>query len=262
RIHELEGALGAKLFVREGPRIRLTAQGRALVESARALLVASSDISNQFRNGMPLKGTLRLGVPYIFGRLCMTEFLGELSHRHPLLKTSLVVADSGTMTAKLQAHELDMAILLQPDPALKVQRMDLGRVRLSWFCGDKVRLPASLSPQELAAHHLIFSSHPSRLHSTITGWLDASGVQPMQFSTCNDPSVLVDVAASGQAIGALPLRVIDGALETGRIKRVHTRPDLPLLEAAVCYQDGALGAGVEEVAILIRELSGRRRLFE
>ncbi len=232
RIQELESALDTQLFVRTGPKIRLTAQGASLVESARHMVKTSLDIANRFEADGPLSGALRLGVPHTFGRYCMTDLLTELSRRHPQLKTSVFVGDSGTMTRLLQERELDIALVLEPESDDRLQRVDVGGVQLSWFSAANYPINETMRPSSLVEHHLIFSPAPSRLFSAVSRWL---GTEPGQFSTCNDPSILIDVAARGHAIGALPLRVIEDALAANRVKRVDVAPPLPDLRAAVCY---------------------------
>ncbi|MGE0802192.1 MAG: LysR family transcriptional regulator [Lautropia sp.] len=257
RIQELEGALDTQLFVRTGPRIRLTAQGEALVESARHLLTTSVEIANRFDGNGPLVGALRLGVPHIFGRYCMTDLLSELSRRHPLLKTSVFVGDSGTMTRQLRQRELDLALVLQPESDDRLHRVDLGGVRLSWFCAKERPIEEPMTPRSVAEHHLIFSPSPSRLYSAVTSWL---GEEPSQFSTCNDPTILIDVAAKGLGLGALPFRVIEGAVAAGRIKCIDTSPPLPMLPAAICFGIET-SPKLKAIVELISELGTRHSLF-
>ena len=61
RIKQLEEQLGAKLFLRVGRRLALSAEGKLLLPFADQLLRLSSEAETALRNGNP-RGTLRIGA--------------------------------------------------------------------------------------------------------------------------------------------------------------------------------------------------------
>src|SRR5690606_1479832 len=96
RVRELEGALGVKLFVRNGPQITLTAAGHALTPYATRLLQTVGEIAERFQTHDPLRGMLRLGVTDGFALVALSDMLQRLEKRYPALKTSVCVHDGGT----------------------------------------------------------------------------------------------------------------------------------------------------------------------
>src|SRR5512144_2417265 len=153
RIRELEGALQTALFVRRGPRVSLTAEGHALVEYADRVLGATGEMVERFRTRDPLKGMLRLGVNETFALVCLPELLRRLEQRYPAIRTSVFVGDTGLVSRKLDAQELDIAVVSEPAVAKHVKQEPLGKNEFGWFINAAVDMPRrALSPGELRSY--------------------------------------------------------------------------------------------------------------
>lgn len=261
RIRELETAIGAPLFVRQKPRIQLTAEGHALVDFARRLLGTAGELAAHFRTRNPLRGVLRLGVPATFAHACMTDFLLRMEQRYPELKASVRVNDSGTMLKMLEDEELDVAILVAPIISARIRQQAVGQTELTWFAHPGLRTRRALRPADLAPMHLMLTPPPSRLLTTVMDWFAASGVTPTRISTCNDIKVAVETVANGVAVGALPLSVVQDAIARGQVRRLPVKPALPAHPVAICHQTARLGPGLEEVVELMRDLITEQRLY-
>src|SRR6185437_7611258 len=75
RIRELETTLDTRLFIRQGPRVSLTAEGHALIDHARRLMEDATSIVGRFRDRDPLRGLLRLGMNESFALVGLSELL-------------------------------------------------------------------------------------------------------------------------------------------------------------------------------------------
>jgi LysR family hydrogen peroxide-inducible transcriptional activator len=112
QIAQLEDALGVRLFERERKPVILTAAGRAIVDRARALVVAADDLVQAARRaGDPFAGTMRLGViptvsPYLLP--CVTPRLREA---FPRLTIAWVEDKTAPLLSRLADGTLDGAIL-------------------------------------------------------------------------------------------------------------------------------------------------------
>jgi DNA-binding transcriptional LysR family regulator len=78
RIHELETALDTSLFLRNGPRIKPTAEAHALLAYADRVLETEIEMRERFRSRDPLRGLLRIGVSENFALICMAEMFRRL----------------------------------------------------------------------------------------------------------------------------------------------------------------------------------------
>jgi len=262
RIRELESAIGASLFFRRGPRILLTPEGQALVDYSSRVLGAAGDLAAHFQGRNPLKGVLRLGVPSTFAVTCMTELLMRLDRRYPNLKASVQISDSATMEQMLEAHQLDIAILVEPVSSARVRQQPLGNDELAWAASPDLHLPRTLRPADLAELHVMLTPSPSRLRVTVMDWFAAAGSMPTRLSTCNNLTVLLQTLSSGLAVGVLPLRILQPDITAGRLRHLQVTPPLPPHRMVICHQTEGLGPGVHDVVALMRDLIAEHALFD
>jgi len=261
RIRELEAAVGATLFLRQGPRIQLTAEGHALVDFSRRLLGTAGELAAHFRTRNPLRGVLRLGVPATFALACMTDLLRRLEQRYPDLKTSVRVNDSITMLKMLEDEELDVAILVAPIMSPRIRQQPVGHTELAWVSSPGARARRALRPADLAPTHMMLTPPPSRLLTTVMDWFAAAGVTPSRVSTCNDVNVAIQTITDGVAVGVLPLSVVQDSIARGRVRRLTVTPALPMHPVSICHQATKFGPGLDEVVTLMRELIAENRLY-
>lgn len=262
RIRELEAALRTRLFLRNGPRFQLTAEGQALVDYAQRVLTAVGEVRAHYNRRDSLQGVVRLGVPNLFGILCLSDLLRRLEERYPGIKASVRLHDSVTLAQMLEDRDLDIAILVEPTVGPRIRSLSVGRTRYRWLAASGVRLPRVLRPQDLVDRHVILYPPPSRLYAMVMSWFADAGVQPARVSLCNNFAVTIEAIASGMALGVLPQRAM--ALDTaqGRLRGLTVTPALPLHRMSICYQSGALGPASEVVVALMRDLIVEHRLFE
>jgi DNA-binding transcriptional LysR family regulator len=262
RIRELESVLSTALFVRRGPRVSLTAEGHALVEYADRVLGAAGEMVDRFQTRDPLKGMLRLGVNESFSLVCLPELLRRLEQRYPAIRTSVVVGDTGSVSQKLDAQELDIAVVSEPSVGKRVRHEPLGKNEFGWFVGKGVDTPRRvLSPADLSQHHLIVPPPPARLHATVSQWFAEAGARPTRISTCNSISATMLTVLHGTAIGILPVRVMQDELAARRVKLIRVVPKVPAHRVSICYQVSEFGPGLKVLVDLTRELVAQYKLF-
>lgn len=263
RIRDLEATLGVELFTRNGPRVTMTADGHALLEYADRLLETTDEAVARFRKRDPLLGLLRLGVNESFALICLTDLMGRLEQRYPRLKTSVVVGDTGTVSGLLNDHQLDLAVISEPRVAEHVHQVPIGRNELAWIAGGNFDLPAgSMTPAQIAGHHLIVSPQTARLHTTMTNWFGQCGVVPNRVSTCNSLSVTILMILSGFAIGLVPVRVVAEELALGRAVRIPVTTPLESHRVSLCYQVAEFGPNLQAIVDLVKELIAHHQLFK
>jgi DNA-binding transcriptional LysR family regulator len=262
RIRELEGVLQTPLFVRRGPRVTLTAEGHALVEYADRVLDATGEMIERFRTRDPLKGMLRLGMNETFALVCLPELLRRLEQTYPQIRTSVFVGDTGQASRKLDAQELDIAIVSEPSVAKHVKQEPLGKNEFGWFTSAVADLPRRvLSPSDLRSYHLIVPPPPARLHTTISQWFADAGTRPARVSMCNSISATIETVLHGTSIGILPVRVMQDHLDRKTVKRLRVLPKVPAHRVSICYQISEFGPALKLLVDLTRELTAQQKVF-
>ncbi|WP_213953680.1 MULTISPECIES: LysR family transcriptional regulator [unclassified Variovorax] len=262
RIKELESALNVQLFVRNGPRISMTAEGHALIEYADRTLGTVGEIVQRFRTRDPLKGLLRLGMNESFAMISVLDLVRRLEHYYPAIRTSIFVGDTGTVSQMLNEQKLDIAIVSDPNVDAHVTQQSLGKNHFGWFAHSSFAMTReTYTPADLCALHLFISPPTARLHATATNWFASAQVTPERVSTCNSLWVTVQTVLQGLGVGLLPIRVMQAELESFRVKRLPVKPEIEPHNVSICYQTSEFGPGLRTLVDLTRELIEHHKLF-
>ncbi len=262
RVRELESVLGTELFIRNGPRVSLTAEGSALVDHARRLLDDAASMVARFRGRDPLRGLLRIGVNESFALVCLPDLLQRLELEYPSLKTSIRVGDTGEVSQLLNDRKLDVGIVSQPDLAPHVQAQPVGVNQLGWFVGPDLALPRQpLTPEGLAGFHLAISPPTARLHATAMAWFAQAGVAPTRVSTCNSLPVTTLMILRNLAIGLVPVRLMQEHVRRREARALVVTPAMGGHRVMLCHQASEFGPRLQQILGLIGTIVAERRLF-
>jgi DNA-binding transcriptional LysR family regulator len=153
----LEERVGARLVERTTRRLAPTEAGRRLAEQARVVLAGYGDAVRDASDA-PLRGSVRITAPVVFGRLHVTPLVTAFLDAHPAVRVELVLADRNL---DLIEGGLDVAVRIGrlADSSLVAQRV--GEVRRVLVASpDYLSARGTPStPNDLAAgHETIFSS--------------------------------------------------------------------------------------------------------
>jgi DNA-binding transcriptional LysR family regulator len=227
-VRSLEERLGVRLINRTTRSQKLTEFGRAYYERCRVVLAevdASDAIAADQR--VELRGTLRVTMPALFGRYCVTPLLLEFAGHHPAVRLSLSLNDR---VADLADEGFDFAIRtgVLPDTAGLVARRVASQ-----------RMIVCASPGYLSQH-----GHPESLEDLVNHdgvmygrsracapWLfPREGGQPLEISPrvrlqIDDLDGLADAAVAGFGMAWLPSWLVRGRLEEGLLVSVF--PNVP-----------------------------------
>jgi DNA-binding transcriptional LysR family regulator len=262
RVRELESELDAVLFVRNGPKITLTAEGHALIGFADRMLETSEAMAERFRTGDPLRGTLRIGLSETFALICLGELFRLVEQKYPAIKASMIIGDSGELSRKLRDRELDVAIVAEAAVPPYVSRELVGYSQLGWFASPSLRESShALTPADIAQHHLMIGPHSSRMYGTIGHWFAMAKVTPLRVSTCNNVMVTLQAVRSGAAVGLLPLRVAQEDMVEGKVKLLKVAPRIPAHSISICYQTSEAGEGLHAFIRMFKEVIAAHRVY-
>src|SRR5687767_14273384 len=108
----VERVLGVTLFERDRRRVLVTAVGREVVERARTVLVAVSDLLVTAERGHdPFTGTVRIGVIPTVAPYLLPEIMPALTKRYPNLKLVFREEKTDEIVLHLETGELDGGLL-------------------------------------------------------------------------------------------------------------------------------------------------------
>ncbi len=117
-LNELESQLASALFDRIGRRLVLNPQGRALLDPARALLVAAADLERLAGVGQVASGAqrllLRLGASTTIGNYLLPSRVATLLADNPQAQVDLRIGNSADVVAAVQRLEVDLGLIEGP----------------------------------------------------------------------------------------------------------------------------------------------------
>ena len=113
QIRSLENYLNAKLFVRRGHGVELTAVGQNLVEPARRLIALSEATERSIvtKRG-EVSGRIRLGCALPSGIYIFYPWLQEFRDKYPDVTMQIEQVEPGLLLGALRAQELDGGLVL------------------------------------------------------------------------------------------------------------------------------------------------------
>jgi len=126
QIHTLEGTLGAALFERIRGDVTLTAAGETLLPLARRMAADADAARDAVREIVGVRrGSVRLGATPSLCTSLVPRVLRAYRSAHPGIELHVAEGGSPDLIADLLGHNLDLALIVQPeegiDPALQAE---------------------------------------------------------------------------------------------------------------------------------------------
>jgi len=246
RLRDLEEVVGDQLFDRGGYKLELRSQARELFELAEQILTLADRFSSAIDSGAPGLGLLRLGANESSAMIGLPTFLSRMREQFSGLRVQLHVDIGSELSRKLNARELDLAILSSPMSATHIVDETLGSVDLQWIAPPSFRTASDpATPQDVAALTVLSLPAPSSLHSAAVNWFGMQGVPMPGGGTCNSIALIIKLVSTGHGIALVPGPVAREARDNGAVKLLNVFPAIPSIAYYVSY--------LQEMAPIARE---------
>lgn len=233
QVRALEGEVGHALFERIGRRVRLTEEGRALLDTASAHLSAISDaISGLGARRASLRGVITLGTARSFGHEWLEPRLPKLLAAAPELRLLLRFDVPSVLERALLDAELDLAIFARPPELPGIEGQLLTHETL--LAVAPPTLPCrDLDEASARALRWITFAADRPMHDT---WWKATfgrGSKPATEAVVQVPSLEFQLAfvKRGVGVAVLPDYLVREALARGEVKRLPLQPKKPARNA-------------------------------
>jgi DNA-binding transcriptional LysR family regulator len=206
RIKQLEEQLGARLFLRIGRRLALSAEGKLLLPLADQLLRLSSEAEAALRNEKP-RGTLRIGALESTAASRLPPVLSRYHQLYPDVQIELVTGTSGALVSRVHKQDVEAAFVAEPfnadgleaqtafvEELVLITPKSFGQVRSAKDIGNRTVIAFSAG-----------CSYRQRLET----WLGASKVLPDRVMEFQSYHAIIACVAAGSGLAVVPRAVLE-----------------------------------------------------
>lgn len=212
-VQKLEKELKTELLIRPSRKITLTSAGKLAYDRGNRLKLAARNFDDELRRLSGDKPPFNVGcIDSLAYHSIASRLLDELEEKTQL---SLTIQSSNELLDQLKRGRLDIAIIVDQEADLpELARYKLGQEAFILVCA---RARFAEYRQALKDKHIPdFLSYDSgsNTNRTIKAQLTAHGItlEPRIYST--NPSVLLQLAAQGKGVAALPRTMLDHFSDT------------------------------------------------
>jgi LysR family hydrogen peroxide-inducible transcriptional activator len=247
----VEEGLGVQLFERNKRRVALTAAGQAVVEQARALLLAADRLVDAARTlADPFAGTLRVGVIPTIGPYLLAEVAPVLRERYPRLTFVWNEERTRALVERLGRSELDAAILALEADIGDLPHVVLGKDAFVFAAAPTHPLAASKRPlqaEELEGERVLLLDDGHCFRDQALSFCARTGAEEASYRATS-LATLVQMAAGGAGVTLLPSLAVDIENRRDALRVRPFAPRVPSRTLALAWRKGsALAATLQHV---------------
>lgn len=230
RLAELETALKRPLFNRDGRRAVLTADGRALLPRAKALLNHADEVVASVGAAQAIQGRCRFGVGEIAASSWLPKLVSALRARHPQLKLEPYVNLGVELESSLLSGKLDAAIIarLSSHPALA--SVLLAQAEYIWVAAPDVIKPGCLVEEIVGELPVVTMAPHAGSTRLLDDWCRESGAVACDIIESNSMATIAGLISAGIAIGYLPRGWLKPMLQNKAVIPMPSNTPLKKLE--------------------------------
>lgn len=223
-LNELEHQLPVPLFDRVGRRLLLNAHGRALLDPARALLLAAGSLEQEAGvgqgsgDGLPLQ--LRIAASTTIGNYLLPSRVAALLAARPQARVDLQIGNSAEVVARVQRLEVDVGLIEGPCHAdgLRVQ---------PWQRDELVVVAAASAPARISLAALREARWLLREPGSGTREAVEQGLLPHLHAFAHSMQLgsteaIKQAAAAGLGLACLSRHAVADLLALGRLQVLQT----------------------------------------
>lgn len=256
QLAQMEELLGVRLFERDRKRVLLTAPGHDLIERARVVLREASDLEEAARRtGDPLAGPLRIGVIPTIAPYLLAPLRPALRKAHPRLAVQWVEERTAVLMQKLEAGEIEAALLALEAEIGDVEREPIGHDRfLLAMPADHPlgRKTTPVRPGELRQESVLLLDDGHCFREQALSYCSGARAQELEFRATS-LATLAHMVADGAGITLLPeISVATEAKRAGLVVRTLAAPAPGRTVAIVWRKRSPLGPALRQLAATAR----------
>lgn len=215
QVQGMERALGVALFERTTRSVRVTAAGAFLEEEALRLVGGVEHALQRMREDFAdARKVVRVGVSRSVGLAYLPGFLHANLRREPRVGYRVTYAASGELIARLEANEIDLAVLCPPcrmPATLAVTHRFEDRFALiapSVVAAEFARQPKRKSGVWLLQQNWLALDPSTNTGARLQAWMKRSGWSAEPIMQLDSFDLIINLVALGLGVGFVPIRAL------------------------------------------------------
>jgi DNA-binding transcriptional LysR family regulator len=265
-IAELESELAVRLFNRSGRQVKLTMEGRTLMNYAVRIqdLVEEAGDRLSKRKTAPGEGfqfgAIDAAVIYLLPKI-LRSYLAE----HPDVELTVQVAPSRYLAEDLLMNRSEFALITLPFEHPRLETVSLYRDRLLLVVGADHSFAAkrAVTLNDVVGEPLILFHNDSVSRRIVDEKLAEAGVSPRVVMTMRSPEAMRKLVEAGVGISFLPYLTVEDALKAGHLKDVRVKGVNFSREIGLAWKRGRyFGPAIEALLMAIVTEFGKAGMFK
>ena len=255
RIRELEDQLGVQVLDRDSRSTRPTLKGRELLVHVDTVIKVIDKIVQTVGDPNVLSATLKMGVTEFVAITWLPDLLHAVNDAYPRVRMELDVDLTSSQLRKLEAGEIDFALLPGPVDLDGAEQVAVGDVEFCWMASPGLNIPAGvLTPSDLLHAPILTTVKSSNLHHVMSDFL-GSEVHLRSSTVCNTIGVMGTLTLGGIGIGFLPRKHYAPQVEAGLLRMLTVEPAMPPLRYFAVYDGRRAAPIVRRICALAQSVS-------
>ena len=216
-IRKLEGELETTLLVRTRRGVRPTVTGQTLLEHARALQRAATDVRREIAGlEHEPRGRFTVGCHESLAAYLLPPLFAALFDAHPGIDLALANANSRDVERAVVERKIDFGIVVNPEGHAETVVTPLFEDRVA-IVAHRALAKRGTASAGLVASQPLFHVPALRQTQFILGALEQSGRRPARLVPCASLELVKSLVVDRAGIGILPLRVAQHHVAKGTV---------------------------------------------
>lgn len=252
RIRKLEADLGVTLFIREGRRLKISPDGKVLLDYAERLLNLAEETREALHDSQP-RGTLRLGSIESAAATRLPRPLSLFIERYPTVAVELHTAWPADLVAQVLDGHLDAAVVLEPIEDDRLETAPAFEEELVIVAA--ARHPPITGPGDVAKRSLLAFHTGCPFRQRLEEWF-AEGAMPVdRLVELTSYHAILGCAVAGMGIALVPRAVVDSYAEHGRLSIHRMSRKFRSTRTVLIWRKGHVSAKVRALAGMLAEVA-------
>jgi len=229
QVGALEDHLQISVFTRTGKQVHLTPAGEMIYVHARQITHLVSQCESAVRElRSPGSGHITVGCVHTIGLFTLPDLLAEFAREHPLVKINVKTGNNIETVTMLLHGEVDLGLITTPQVHERLESRPLFEDPLIVVAAAEYanKLPATLSPADLARQPIIGFVRGARFRITTDQLLEQVGIDPNVIMEFDSHEAIKTMVRLGFGIALAPRSAVYKDLEAGDLIAISV-PDLP-----------------------------------